>query len=147
MLEAEVTDLEGRGASALSGHVRQCVYCAGVAQRVLDLQRELQRMLGAERPRTGIDAALSRAGARATAVRRRRRTWQTAIPLAAAAGLAGILIYGGTRSSMPGSVWQAREQSVAVGLDIETPPRQNVAVFEVADRPDIVVVWFYDQGD
>jgi len=48
---------------------------------------------------------------------------------------------------VPDSVWRAPEQEVALGLDIETPPGKNVAVFEIADRPDIVVVWFYDQGD
>jgi hypothetical protein len=32
-------------------------------------------------------------------------------------------------------------------LDLETPPGKDVAVFEVEDRPDIVVVWFYEQGD
>jgi hypothetical protein len=69
-----------------------------------------------------------------------------AVPALAAAGLVGIMLLDLRRSGEPGSVWEA-PQRTSVGLDIEAPPGKNVAVFEVEDRPDIVVVWFYDQGD
>ncbi|UCG88899.1 MAG: hypothetical protein JSW71_10320 [Gemmatimonadota bacterium] len=144
MLEADATELEARSGSQLSVHVGECSDCAAIARSILAQQQELQRVLGGERPRTNLDAALSRARARALAVRRRRKKWQGAVSLAAA-GLAGILIYSVSRDPLPESEWRTPEQSAAVGLDIEAPPGKNVAVFEIADRPDIVVVWFYDQ--
>jgi hypothetical protein len=147
MLEADSTELEARRGSRLGVHLGECAQCAAIARDILAEQQELQRVLRAARPKTGVDMALTRAAARAGAARRRRRMWRTVIPLAAAAGLAGLLVFDHSRTAMPGSVWHAPERQAAVGLDIETPPGKNVAVFEIADRPDIVVVWFYDQGD
>ena len=147
MLEADVAELEGLRDSPLSGHIRQCADCGAVALGILVQQQELNRALRAERPQTSVEVALARANARAIGARRRRKMWQAVVPLATAAGLAGIVVYGSTRNPVPDSVWRAPEQAAALGLDIETPPGKNVAIFEIADRPDIVVVWFYDQGD
>jgi len=146
MLEADVVELEGRNDSELSMHLRQCSACAASAQGILAEQQALHQMLRAEHPSTSIEVAMAQAGSRAIATRRRRRIWQTAIPVAAA-GLVGILLSNQDRNSALDSVWRVPERSAGVGLDIETPPGKNVAVFEVEDRPDIVVVWFYDQGD
>ena len=147
LLEADVAELAARGDSRLSDHIRCCADCATVAQRILAEQQELRRLLRAEHPRTSMDVALARAGTRAVSARRRRRMWQAAIPLAAAAGLTGILLSNSSRPGSLDSAWRVPERGAGVGLDIETPPGKNVAIFEVEDRPDIVVVWFYDQGD
>ena len=147
ILEADVVELEGRNDSELSAHIRECSACAASAQRILSEQRELQQVLQAEHPRTSVDVALSRAGTRAATTRRRRRVWQAAISVAAAAGMVGILLSNHSRNGALDPAWQVPEQRASLGLDIETPPGKNVAVFEVEDRPDIVVVWFYDQGD
>jgi hypothetical protein len=147
ILEADVVEVEGRSDSELSAHIRECSACAATAKRILSEQLELQQVLRAEHPRTSVDVALARASARAVSPRRRRRMWQTAIPLAAAAGLAGILLSNGSRRDSLDFDWRVSERSAGVGLDIETPPGKNVAVFEVEDRPDIVIVWFYDQGE
>jgi anti-sigma factor RsiW len=147
MLEADVVALEGRDDSGLSVHIRECPRCTSKVQLILSEQQELQQLLQAEHPGTSLDVALARAGTRAVSARRSRRIWQAAIPLAAAAGLTGILLSNGSHPASRDSVWMVPEHSAGVGLDIETPPGKNVAVFEVEDRPDIVVVWFYDQGD
>ena len=147
ILEADVVALEGRDDSGLSAHIRECPRCASKAQLVLAEQQELQQLLRAEHPDTSLDVALTRASTRAVSARRSRRMWQAAIPLAAAAGLTGILLSNGSHPGSLDSVWQVPERNASLGLDIETPPGKNVAVFEVEDRPDIVVVWFYDQGD
>ena len=146
LLEADVEDLEGCGDSQLGGHIRLCADCAAVAQRLLAEQLELQRLLRAEHPRTGVEVALAAAGKRAVAAKRRRRIGQAAVPFVAAAGLAGILLTDLDGNRALGAAWVAPDRA-SVGLDIETPAGQNVAVFELEDRPDIVVVWFYDQGD
>ena len=146
LLEADVAELEGRRDSGLSGHIRRCADCATVARRILAEQQELQRLLRAEHPRTSMDVALARAGTRAIAAKRRRRIWRAVVPLAAAAGLTGILLTNSDGNGAFESAWVAPERA-GVGLDIETPPGKNVVIFEVEDRPDIVVVWFYDQGD
>jgi hypothetical protein len=146
LLEADVAELEGRRDSGLSGHIRRCADCATVAQRILAEQQELQRLLRAEHPRTSMDVALARAGTRAIAAKRRRRIWRAVVPLAVAAGLTGILLTNSDGNGAFESAWVAPERA-GVGLDIETPPGKNVVIFEVEDRPDIVVVWFYDQGD
>ena len=147
ILEADVVELEGRNDSELSAHIRECSACAASVRRILSEQKELQQLLRAEHPRTSVDVAVARAGARGVSARRRRRMWQAAIPLAAAAGLTGILLSNSSRPDSLDSLWRIPERSAGVGLDIETPPGKNVAIFEVEDRPDIVVVWFYDQGD
>ncbi|UCD24978.1 MAG: hypothetical protein JSW51_03380 [Gemmatimonadota bacterium] len=147
ILEADVTELEGGGDSALSAHVRDCSPCGKLVQQILSEQRELNGLLRAEQPKTSVDTALARVDERVVASKRRRRAWRTAIPVAAAAGVAGILLSDGDRNGGLDSVWQAPEPSSAVGFEIETPPGKNVAVFKVEDRHDIVVVWFYDQGD
>ncbi len=146
LLEADLEQLEGRDDSELDGHIRLCADCAAVAQRILAEQSELQRLLRAEHPRTSVEVALAVAGKRAVASKRRRRIWQAAVPFAAAAGLAGILLTSSVGNRALEAAWVAPDRA-SVGLDIETPPGKSVAVFEVEDRPDIVVVWFYDQGD
>jgi hypothetical protein len=147
MLEAEAAALLPGDDTELARHIRRCADCAAAAHTIVTQQRELERSLRAERPTTTVDRALARAGARATGVRRRSRIWRAAIPIAAAAGVAGILVSNTDRRVTPGSIWRAPEQSATVGFEIEPPPGKNVAVFEVEDRPDIVVVWFYGQGD
>ena len=147
MLEAESADLLPGGATELARHIGKCADCAAMARTILVQQRELERSLQAERPKTTVEDALARAGARATRVHRRRRFWQAAIPTAAAAGVAGILVSTSDRHVAPGSMWQAPAQNETRGFEIETPPGKSVAVFEVEDRPDVVVVWFYDEGD
>jgi hypothetical protein len=69
------------------------------------------------------------------------------LPVAVAAGLAGLLFVGRRGPEMPGEMWQPPSSAVSGGVEIEAPPGKNVVVFDVEGRPDIVVVWFFDQGD
>ena len=67
-------------------------------------------------------------------------------PLAAAASVAAVVVLGGGSDGLDGAI-QARIPETLPGLEVQSPPGKDVAVFEVADRPDVVVVWFFDAGD
>jgi hypothetical protein len=101
----------------------------------------------AVRSKTTVEQALSLAEVQALRTWRSRRIWRAAVPFAAAAVIAGIIVGRNSGSGTLENVWQGNPTQAVAGLDLETPPGKDVAVFEVEDRPDIVVVWFYEQGD
>jgi len=147
LLEADLLELEGKGDSELAGHVRSCSECRAAASRILEWQGELGESLSRARSRTPVEQALRIAAADARRGSRRRRMWQVAIPLAAAAGMAGIIV---GRNGGNSALEHARERSTrqaAKGLDLVTPPGKDVAVFKLENRPDIVVVWFIEKGE
>ena len=63
--------------------------------------------------------------------------WRAA-PLAAAAGLAVVLV--ARRERVQQSLPPA--SPIRSGLAVEGPPGRSVAVFQT-DNPDIVVIWFF----
>ena len=146
LLEADPAELEGRVDTELRRHLRACPDCQALADHVLNAQSALEAALDGIRPRAPVDAALEQATARATAARRLRKWWAAA-PLAAAAGVAGLLLFGSGGSDMPGETWQPRSVETASGVHVEAPLGQDVVVFDIKDRPDVVVVWFFDKGD
>ncbi|MEJ2237033.1 MAG: hypothetical protein P8X82_01940 [Gemmatimonadales bacterium] len=147
MLEAELAELEGNGDSELARHVRTCPECGAAAGRVLEEQRWLGEYLSEARSNTPVEQALRLAQVKARSRWRRRRIWQAAIPLAAAAGMASVIVTHGGRNSALEQVWEGNSPQVERGLDLVTSPGKDVAVFEMEDRPDIVVVWFFETGD
>lgn len=146
MLEADLRVLRGEGESELAHHVRSCDRCRGTAQRILQREQAMAAELEAPAPQTPIARALENAKVIADTRRRRRTVWRTVLPLAAAAGLAGIVLLQSGPRNIVNTVPVDRASS-PVGVDVVPPAGQNVAVFEVADRPEIVVVWFFKSGD
>ena len=120
-----------------------------LAEQIVSSQLGLARELETHTPRIRADEALRRAESKASAVRRRGAIWQIGAPLAAAAGLVGLVLLGDSQNIIdnPKSLVQAQVPESLPGLEVQGPPGKDVAVFGVADRPDVVVVWFFDVGD
>jgi anti-sigma factor RsiW len=138
MMEAEPAELAGEADTELTAHLSACPRCALVAARLLEGQVELDRALSALSPRIGAEEAL----VRARGGRLRRSAWRVALPLAAAAALAGILFLRPTpferlpRSDVPAvQRWEERPF-------VEPQTNQSVLVFETRDR-SAKVIWFY----
>ena len=147
LLEADLAETAARGESELAQHLRTCDRCRAVADRILADQQALGRAIAEAEPRTPVDEALRSAAGRVRLARRRRKIWRVTLPAAAAAGLAGILVFGGGGQGALDSVWEGTMPQPATGLDIQAPAGRDFLVFEVQDRPDIVVVWFFDRGE
>ena len=146
ILEADSQELCGAGDSELALHLATCERCRQLAESIFAGQLELARELDARSPRIRADEALKIAERKASEVRRRNRIWQIGAPLAAAAGLTGVVLLSDGHGGLEDLV-QARVPETLPGLEVQSPPGKDVAVFEVADRPDVVVVWFFDAGD
>jgi hypothetical protein len=67
------------------------------------------------------------------------------VPLAAAAGLAALLLSGMPRGPADRFVGGPAPAAPEVGLALEVPPGRDAAVIETSN-PDITVVWFFS-GD
>lgn len=132
LLEADLAALDGAAASALAAHLRACPACRAAADRILVVTAAL-REERARGPLPPLDAAISRARARGAAARRRRRAAWAALPVLAAAGVAGVLL---TRP--PAGTPLAPAAPVPPPLVESAAGR--VAVF-TTDNPTIVVVW------
>ncbi len=133
--------LEAETDSLLSEHVRSCVRCRTVAQRINREEERLRTALDAVRPRVSADVAGKRAAWEAR-LRNRKRIWYGLAPVAAAAGLAGILLVS-NGSPTPGSLGAPTTTAQqALPPVVEEAPGQNVAVFET-DNPNVVVVWSF----
>ena len=92
------------------------------------------------------EEAIRKARIRAGAIRRRRTLWQTAVPLAAAAGITGIVLQSSGHNGLE-NTWQPQGEQALPAFEVQASPGKDVAVFEVADRPDVVVIWFLERGD
>lgn len=144
--EADPAELMGRVGSSLSRHLETCEACRRLADAILNAQAALEHSITASRSRTSVENALRMAAATAR-LRRRRRMWEVTIPFAAAAGVAGLLLLARRAPELPGEIWEPPTAAPVAGPAVEAPPGKDVAVFKIADRPDVVVVWFFDQGD
>ena len=146
LLEADPEELKGTVESDLSRHLTACAACRALADDILDAQSALEIALADARPISPVDAVLQVAASRAEA-RRRRRSWWAAAPVAAAAGLAGLVLLVNGGSEMPGDVWHPTPVPAASGVDVEAPADRDVVVFDIEDRPDVLVIWFFDKGE
>ena len=95
MLEADPQDLTGDNDSDLARHIAACARCRAIAEHLVQGQLGLARELDELSPQTAVDEAIQIAGRRASAIRRRNLRWQIGTPLAAAAGLVGLVLLGG----------------------------------------------------
>ncbi len=146
MMEASPRDLAGDGDPILASHLESCEKCRALAEHFLVSQLGLVRELDAHAPRLSVDEALQAAKGRVATIRRRNARWQIGAPLAAAAGLAGLVVLAdGSEETDVLARTPVPEQ--LPGLEVIGPPGKDVAVFNVTDRPDVVVVWFFDSGD
>lgn len=123
MLEADVTELQGTGFTALSQHIIGCGECRARAQRILrgyaDLERGLQQF-GTAAPK-----------------RRFRRLW-IPVPLAAAAALA-VFIAQQKREPIPEIALVTARMFQA--QPVVTPPEGTQAI--IIEKNDLTVVWLY----
>lgn len=148
LLEADLEELEGRGDSPVAAHVRSCARCADVARRLLAGERLLAAALDEIRPSASADEAI--AGLHVDETVRtplrlgRRPRWRpglaAALPLAAAAGLALLLLRDDATPPEPLPI--ARVAEHAAGPVVTVPVGSNAAIFKTSN-PKITVVWFY----
>jgi anti-sigma factor RsiW len=140
MLTADQTDLDGQTDSPLGRHLRTCARCRAAAERLLRSHQELAAYLATPTHRGSVDVArraLQAAAHRPRVAGRLRR----ALPLAAAAVIAGVLVSRRRPSSDQLTTPVSRFTSAA--FSVTAPPGRNLVVLEQSDNPDIVVVWFY----
>lgn len=134
MLEAEPAELSGEGESALAKHLRSCAVCRAQADLLLRAMTELDQDLAAEAARDQVR--------RLGRPERLRRAALVAVPLAAAAAIA-LLLLGPFRAGRgPGLVRIPPVPTVAAVPVVTPPPGRNAAVIQT-DNPDIVIVWLY----
>lgn len=161
ILDADPEELSGETSSPLGEHLRTCARCRTLADEVLEGQAALAAVLHAVRPRTDVTPSARRRG-------RRRWAWG-ALPVAAAAVLAGLLLLdaggdGGPAVVTPAETGPAeafRRQSVAAhpsgrpsvrSAAISRPPRVGVArphgvTIIQTSNPKISVVWIQSESD
>jgi len=142
ILEADPSDLEEQGDSALSVHLRECNRCQEMALAVLVEESALaEGLTGAVAP-PDLDALLDQAlgpDAKAKILQfRPRRFGLTLLPMAAAAAMVALFI--GREPQLPGDPYIPPER--VPGLGLEAPEGQNVAVLATND-PEIAVLWFF----
>ena len=133
-------------------HLAECPECRALADEVLGAESALRRGLDSVEPALDVVAALDRArrahqAAARRAVRRRRR-WQVAVPVAAAA-LAGVILVS-RPAPVPGPAFDPATVSAARALGLVGPrpvvnaeSDQRVAVLPTED-PNITVIWFME---
>jgi anti-sigma factor RsiW len=143
LLEAELAELRGEGASEVARHVRECARCRAMAQEIVEQEGALAQALAGVRPRVAADTAAAEAvAAKVLPLRPRwKRRWAAVIPAALAATLAGILL---TNNGTPPAVVPSTTEAAAVAAApvVDATSSEIYVVFNT-DNPDIVVVWLY----
>lgn len=149
LLEAEPAELRGRGETKLARHVAECPRCARVAAALLAEMATLDEVLAGYASAGDADAAADRAlgGIEHRASRRPLRSWRggVGVSIAAAAGLAALLLLGrdGETPGVPAAE-PAPEPPARVAV---TPPSdRGVAVLET-ENPKITIVWLYEREE
>ena len=135
LLEADRLDLRGEGGTELSRHLRECAPCRAAAEAIVRAEAMLKRRLDASRPTRTVEQIVRVAEARRRGARA-RRAWRV-LPLAAAAGLAAILLV-----RRPPALPSLAPPVAQPRLSVTAPPGRNVAVLQT-DNPDVVVYWFF----
>ena len=148
LLEADLPVLRGEGDDPLAHHLRSCSRCRGIAAAILEGEADLAESLALALPPLDLDEILDRAGAPEGAevvpITKRRPRWTrsgagfTLIPLAAAAALTALFL--GRTPDLPGPEYTP--ETGRLGLDVEVPQGQSVAVLETSN-PEITVLWLF----
>ena len=156
ILEVDPEELEREASRDASGehadHLAECPVCRALADEILGAESALRDGLDSVEPALDVVAALDRARkthqALAGQAARRRRRWQVAVPLAAAA-LGGIILVG-RPSSVPGPAFDPATVSAARALGLVGPrpvvkaeSDQTVVVLPT-ENPNITVIWFME---
>jgi anti-sigma factor RsiW len=141
MLEADPEELAGQGDSELAAHVKQCSRCGAVAAEILAGQELLASGLRQLRVDGTVEELLPEVR-RVAATPRRRLLTRVALPLAAAAALALLVV--GDRSEILPSAESATPiaQAPRPEQSVRLAPNTNAVVFKTSN-PKITVVWFY----
>jgi len=146
LLEADPADLEVSGEGDLSAHLAICDRCRALADQILEGNANLASDLESSSPISAAEPALEAMYREIDVVKRRKTMLAVGAPVAIAAGVAAIVLAGNTEVERQFS-GDALFADRLPGLEVQSPPGTDVAVFEVADRPDVVVVWFFDSGE
>lgn len=175
LLEADLTELEElqvTEATALGRHVASCETCGRAARAILRGTEELGAWLTRPGGEPDVEDLLRRADLRVEGdehaeagpsdrgedeevprvdpVMGRKLRW--ALPLAAAAAVAALILTDGDRPGTPfppaeetrlAPAEETRLASAEPSLDLEVPEGRTAAVFET-DDPDITVIWLLD---
>ncbi len=150
ILEVDPEELERDATGEHAEHLAVCPECRALADEILGSQVALRDTLDSLPPALGVEAALARAREAAAARKAtyRRRRWQVALPLAAAA-LGGILLMD-RPSPAPGPAFDPATVRAARALGlvgprpvVSTESHQRVAVLPT-ENPNITVIWFME---
>jgi anti-sigma factor RsiW len=139
MLEADLAQLTPQADTELGAHLGSCAACRRAAEEIREQQGGLAAWLAAAAPAGDDASAIARAGATARRRTRARRIG-TAVTLAAAAGLAGLLVLPAKRDAT-GPLPAGRPALAARGFSVVASPGHEVMVLQPADS-NIVVVWY-----
>ena len=140
LLEADPAELRGDGDSPLAAHLRACAACRARADAILAGEAELDAAL-----RT---LAAPRSGTRVSPLRPRRsaamRFGAAAVPLAAAAVAAGIVVSGRGAAPVaerPGVITERIARSLFAPPPVVRPePGRTATVLKTRD-PGVTLVW------
>ena len=133
-------------------HLAECPECRALADEVLGAESALRDGLDSVEPALDVVAALDRARkthqAAAHQTARRRRRWQVAVPLAAAALGGIILVSRPSPVSVPAFDPATVRAARALGLVgprpvVKAESDQRVAVLPT-ENPNITVIWFME---
>ncbi len=150
ILEVDPEELAREAAGEHSDHLAACPECRALADGILGAEVALRDTLDSVEPALGVEAALVRAREAAATHKatRRRRRWQVAVPLAAAA-LGGILLMG-RPSPAPGPAFDPATVRAARALGlvgarpvVNAESHRRVAVLPT-ENPNITIIWFME---
>ena len=139
LLTADSADLQGRADGELSRHISSCGSCRALAAELVGAMDQLRRNL--ETPEVSDIRSVRGALLAAERRRGRARLLGRVVPLAAAAGLAGLLLVRRGPQVIPGP---ARAPHVIHDVSVTAPPGRSLAVLHTPD-PNIVVIWFFEE--
>ncbi len=139
MLEADPSALTPQADSELAAHLRACASCRGAAEEVRALEAALAGWLRTATPRTDDASAVARAR-RAARRRTRSRRLAAGLSLAAAAGLAGLLVLPPPRhlTGRPAAPLPAMARRRLLGRGSPRPARDGAATRRLQHRRRLV---------
>lgn len=154
LLEAAPAELRGRADTELAAHIAGCHRCAAVAAAMLEELGAVDHALADYATHPTADAA---ADAALAAIRKEdgdgvvslegRRWLRTAwVPLAAAAALAAVLVFGQDDPfSGPGVGTTSPPEPTLEPRVAVTPPADKGAAIMETENPNITIVWLYER--
>ena len=147
LLEVDPEELEQDATGEYADHLDECPQCRALADEILGSDQSLRDALEGVEPALDLEVALVRARGAHLATRRRKR-WQVAVPLTAAA-LGGLLLIGRPSPAPvsrfdPATVRAARTLGLAGARPVvKAESHERVAVLPT-DNPNITVIWFIE---